>query len=139
MTNSVIQENESQNEGGAISLQNNQEVSVTFRDCNFTSNSGRNNIIALNYARLLLQRCIFDENYALVMTHGVYMYSSQLRAEGIRVYQTQNDYMNLKIESGFFFLTAGSTLELLDDSFIQHTYGSVAAVAYLDGDSFMLA
>lgn len=30
-------------------------------------------------------------------------------------------------------------LEIVKDSFVQHTYGSVAAVAYLDGDSFMLA
>jgi len=69
-----------------IAIHDNIDVQISFIDSNFTSNSGRNNIIALTNARMKLERTRFVNNFALEMTHGVYMYGSQLRAEGVLIY-----------------------------------------------------
>lgn len=42
-------------------------------------------------------------------------------------------------QSGFFFLSSSSRLDLLDDSIIQHTYGKVASVILLQANSFLFA
>ena len=64
-----------------------------------------------------------------------------MRFSNVRVSQsaTRDTDLDSKIQSGFFYLTANSYLEVLDRSVFQHTFGQKASVAYIDADSFMFA
>jgi hypothetical protein len=85
--------------------------------------------------------CNFNDNFAQQMTHGFALSSSYLKASGIKVWQSlnENPATSTDVQSGFFYLTSSSRLDLLDDSVIQHTYGQIASAILLQANSFLFA
>lgn len=80
VNDSQFTENESKWEGGVIALQDILANRTEVVDSTFTRNYAGMSIISLSFAQLSLSNIDFKDNFADVMTHGVYLYQSELRA-----------------------------------------------------------
>jgi len=122
-----------------IVLQNTQAFPALFMNSNFAGNTAITSLIQLRNAQMEIKACKFNDNYANLIAHGFVLYQSSLIAKSLSFNQSGERITGSQPISGAFFLSAGSSLQLLDGSVIQKTSGQVASAVYLESDSSMLA
>lgn len=120
-------------------LQNTQAFPALIMNSNFAGNTAITSLVQLRNAQMEIKACKFNDNYANLIAHGFVLYQSSLIARSLSFNQSGERITGGQPISGAFFLSAGSSLQLLDGSVIQKTSGQVASAVYLESDSSMLA
>ena len=84
--------------------------------CDIKGNFSRQNLIHILLSSMMIQKSTLSDNYAMFVTHGITLISSQLWVETTKIMFTDQgrekvDALNLdKLDTGFFNLYLKSTI-----------------------------
>ena len=138
-------------------LANIADKSIQFEDCVFNENYANTNTIHMLLSSLVINECDFINNYALAVTHGITLISSNIVVSRTKIrfdahchwafhfldfvfmmvcHDEDNFFERLdlsKLDTGFFTLYLTSSALITDNTVIQDLVAQKQAVAYVIG------
>lgn len=140
-------------------LSNQATNALSFKNCTISENYGRSNTIHMLLSQLNIADSVFVNNYALFVTHGITLISSNLimnhtlvefnshchyafnRAEQrfVTVCNQENHFEDrlqlAKLDTGFFNLYLTSNAHITNGTVVRNLLAQKQAVAYVIGKS----